>query len=81
MALLDITTFLAWCTLINFGLLIGATLALVGFRGSVSSIHGAIFGIPKDELSKLYFLYLVVYKLLIIVFNLVPYLVLRLIIA
>ena len=80
MTLADFATILGWCTLINLGLLALSTLLLMILRGPVTSIHAVMFGIPKDTLNTFYFLYLAVYKLLIVVFNLVPYLVLRLII-
>jgi hypothetical protein len=74
-----LTAFLGWCTLINFGLLIIAALAIIVMRGSISGIHASMFKIEQDVLSSAYFQYLANYKILIIVFNLVPYLSLRII--
>ena len=71
--------FLGWSTVINSGFLLFATFALVVFRPSIQSLHSRLVSVPSDELPALYFSYLGNYKLLIIVFNLVPYLVLRVI--
>lgn len=71
--------FLGWCTLINFIVLIVSTVALVFCRQWVSSIHGRLFGLEESELAKLYFQYIATYKIAVIVFNLVPYLALRII--
>ena len=70
--------FLGWCTLINYGLLLFSTLILHTPAGKWGrSIHGRLFGLKDSELDSLYFRFLANYKLLIFVFNLVPYLVLR----
>jgi len=48
-------------------------------RGSIGSIHASMFKLEQEDLSKAYFRYLANYKILVIVFNLVPYLALRII--
>ena len=73
------TQFLAWCTVINFALLILASIALWAMRDFAARVHGAMFGLPQMVLNEQYFQYLAQYKILIIVFNLVPYLALRII--
>ena len=79
MTLETLTTFLGWCTIINFGLLAVAALVIVLMRGSILDIHASMFKIKENELSNAYFQYLANYKILVIVFNLVPYLALRII--
>ena len=69
--------FLGWSTLINMGFLLFTTLALVLFKNSITSLHGSLFGLESSDLKRTYFQYLAQYKILIFVFNLVPYLVLR----
>ncbi len=73
------TAFLAWCTVINVVILALTTLALWFCRGCVARVHSAMFGLPKDAVCEQYFRYLATYKILIIMFNLVPYLALRII--
>jgi hypothetical protein len=72
-----LAAFLGWCTLINLGMLMFATLMLASMRASVSRIHGSMFGLEEADLSRAYFQYLAQYKILVFVFNLIPYLALR----
>jgi hypothetical protein len=72
-----LAAFLGWCTLINMGMLTFASLMLVSMRGTISKIHGNMFGLEDADLSRAYFQYLAQYKILIFVFNLIPYLALR----
>ena len=73
-----LTTALGWCLAINIVLLGFAALVVTGFRSLVLHIHGKLFGLSDDDLVKGYFQYLANYKIAIIVFNLVPYVVLKL---
>ncbi len=73
----QLTTLLAWCTALNFAILVVATLALWLMRDWATRLHGALFGMPAVVLHEQYFQYLATYKILIIMFNLVPYLALR----
>jgi len=77
MTLENLTAFLGWCTVINFGILIVAALGIVAMRGTIGNIHSSMFKLAEADLSNAYFHYLANYKILIIVFNLVPYLALR----
>ncbi|MCP3969614.1 MAG: hypothetical protein GY717_04720 [Rhodobacteraceae bacterium] len=78
MTIEQLTVFLAWCTAINVALLLLATIALILMRDLTSRVHGALFGLPHLVLAEQYFQYLAQYKILIIVFNLAPYVALRL---
>jgi hypothetical protein len=69
--------FLGWMTLVNFGILMFATVFLALFRGWAMSIHSAMTGVDQAALPTLYFSYLGNLKIAWIVLNLVPYLVLR----
>ncbi|REJ79380.1 MAG: hypothetical protein DWQ47_01170 [Acidobacteria bacterium] len=72
-----LTTFLGWCTLINFSLLIVATISLVVFKELVTNVHAKLFGISDENLHREYFQYLANFKILVLVFNFVPWVVLR----
>ena len=74
----DILHFLGWMTAINFGLLIFSTLILVLFKPAVIRAHQAFFDLDAQTLERMYFQYLAAFKILIVAFNLVPYLALRL---
>lgn len=77
MTIEQMTVFLGWCSAINLGLLILSTIMLVLMRDFVSQIHSRLFGVEADKLRYYYFQYLGQYKLLVLVFNVVPYIVLR----
>lgn len=72
-----ITAVLGWCTVLNTGVLVFASLWLVLLRGRVSPIHSRMFALDADDLARAYFQYLASYKVAIVVLNLVPYLALR----
>ena len=78
MTIETLTTFLGWCTAINIGLLLFSSLFIMLMRGTTTKIHSAMFGLPASDLPMEYFRYLGTFKIAIIVLNLVPYLVLRL---
>ena len=69
-----VTEFLGWCALINISLLVLSTIMLTFMRGWIVSFHARTSGVDAAELPKIYFEYLGNYKILIFVFNLVPYL-------
>lgn len=72
-----LTTFLGWCAVINIGVLALTTIALILMRGPVSSIHSRLFGLNQDDLPPYYFQYLGNYKIAIFIFNIVPYIALK----
>jgi len=71
--------FLGWCSLINMGLLMLSTIFLVLFRGPISRIHSKLFQLSESDLSSAYFQYLAQFKIAVLVFNIVPYIALRVI--
>lgn len=72
-----LTSFLGWCSLINICLLALSTFLIRVFMEPISSIHSKMFAVEKSQLPMTYFWYLAYYKIVILVFNLVPYTVLR----
>jgi hypothetical protein len=72
-----ITAFLGWCTVINIAILAIATIGIITMRGFVSRIHASLFDLDQAALSRAYFQYLANYKIMIFIFNLVPYLALK----
>ena len=72
-----LTKFFAWFTIINYALLLVSWFAMLGMRNFVMSVHSATMHVPEAELPRLYFQFFAFYKVLILTFGLVPYLVLR----
>jgi len=80
MITLSITTaFFGWASVINIAILLFSTVMLIFTRETVSEIHSKLFGVDKKDLGRAYFQYLAQYKIAIIVFNVTPYLALRVI--
>ena len=72
-----LTIFLGWTTVINILVLIFSALVLLTAREKISKLHARLFGVDQANISQLYFQYLAQYKIAIIVFNIAPYLALR----
>ena len=77
-SLAALTTFFGWTTVINFVLLGVSSIMVIALRGSISRIHGRMFGLESVDLSRAYFQYIAQYKIAIIVFSLTPYVALKL---
>ena len=75
----QLTVFLGWVSLINIGVLLFSTLMVVLCRDWAVGIHSKMFNLDPSTVPRMYFQYLSQYKVLILVFNLVPYLALRVI--
>ena len=72
-----LTTFFGWMTIINMGLLVFSTVMLLMMKDFVCRVHGRLFQIAPGELKPIYFRYLANFKLLALVFNLAPYIALK----
>jgi hypothetical protein len=72
-----VTTFFGWTTVINFVLLFVSSIMVITIRGTISRIHGRMFGLETADLSRAYFQYIAQYKIAIIVLSLTPYIALR----
>lgn len=77
MTLPQLTEFIGWMTVLNFGILIVVGLMLIVLKPVVLSVHNKIFGLSETNLTRAYFRYLANYKILIFVFNVVPYVALK----
>ena len=73
-----VAEFLGWCLVLNSVFLAFTTLMLFVAGGWAKKIHSEISGVPIDELRSQYFTFLANYKLVILAFNLVPYIAVKL---
>ena len=73
----SLTTFFGWCSVISTGVLVLTSAALLLMRGLIAGIHARMFGMTEADVSRAYFQYLAQFKIAVIVFNLVPYIALR----
>ena len=74
----SLTTFFGWCAVINFSVLIIATLSMLALQDMMIRIHSNLFSLREDDLRRAYFDYLARYKIAIFIFNLAPYAALKL---
>lgn len=70
-------TFLGWCSVVNIGLLSFSGIMIMLLRRPIMKIHSSLMGVDEIELPMMYLKYLGNYKIMVIVFNIVPYLVLK----
>lgn len=71
---------LAWCTIINLGILLWWFLFYTLAHEWVYHFHGRWFKLTKEQFDTIQYVGMAVYKIGIILFNIVPYISLRIII-
>lgn len=69
-------TFLLWCTVINYGVLLVWFLFFVFARDGIQRIHGRWFRLSSDQFDALHYAGMAIFKIGILLFNLVPLVVL-----
>ena len=67
-------SFFMWCTIINMALLMLSFLLIAALGNFVYRVHGKWFPMPRETFNVVLYSYLGIYKIAIIMFNLVPYL-------
>ena len=68
-----LTKFFMWCTIINAGLLVFSFL-IVAFAGDfVYKIHSKWFPMPRETFNVILYSFMGAYKLIVYVFNMVPW--------
>jgi len=71
--------FLLWSAIINLGLLMISFLAFTLGRNFIYRVHGKWYDIKKEEFNTIIYSGMMFYKICILFFNIVPYIVLRII--
>ena len=79
MTLEQLADLFKWMTVINIGVLILSSVLVMALRNIMCKMHGKLFGIEEDKVSVVVYGYLGMFKVLVIVFNIVPYISLTLI--
>ena len=81
MAIESIRAFFMWCTILNLGLLVLSSLMCVCAGDWVYGVHSKLFSISSREAFNVaIFSFIALYKLLVIVFNLIPYIALSIVV-
>lgn len=78
MSIETLATFLGWCTVINIAFLIIVLIAVSLLHDWIGEISGKMFGITDDEAKATIFRVFQQYRFSIALFNLVPYIALKL---
>ena len=69
-----VTAFFMWCTIINIVIFTLLTLLIIMTSDLAFRIHGKWFNLSRESFDKIVYGWLGAYKLIIITFNLVPFL-------
>jgi len=68
-----LTTFFMWCTILNGGLLIFSFLICALAGDWVYRMHSKWYPIPRDAFNIVIYSFIGVFKIFILMFNLIPY--------
>jgi hypothetical protein len=79
MDLPTLRAFFLWCTILNGGLLVLSSLAILAARDLVYRIHSRWFAIPRPTFDVVLYGFLGVFKAVVVMLNLVPYLALAIV--
>ncbi|MHC4657279.1 MAG: DUF6868 family protein [Planctomycetota bacterium] len=74
-----LTTFFMWCTIINMGLLILTSLVCIFLADFSYRMNNRFFSISRETFNIAFFSFIGLFKIFVIVFNLVPYIALLII--
>ena len=68
-----LTRFFMWCTLMNMVLLV-VTFSMVAFAGDfIYKVHSTWFPMPRETFHVVFYAYVGLYKIVVLVFNIVPW--------
>ena len=79
MDLVRLQDFLLWSLLVNAGIYLISLVGVLSLRRFMCKIHAKLFGVNEETVNKVIYQYLAIYKLLLIVFNLVPWIAIQII--
>jgi hypothetical protein len=77
MTMESLTTFFGWCAVLNIAYLIIATIMIASLKDWMFGIHGKLFGITKEVAFPKYFMFVAKYKILTLIFSVVPWVALK----
>jgi len=75
----QLTELFKWMSIINISLLIVSVVLIIILKNVIARYHGRLFGIKEEHIALMAYGYLGIFKVLIIIFVLVPYISLLLI--
>jgi len=75
----SIRAFFMWCTILNVALLLFSSLFCICAGDWVYRIHSKWFSVSRETFNVAIYSFIALYKILVIVFNLIPYIALSII--
>ena len=69
----QLTELFMWMTIINVGLLILSSVLAMVLKNVMGRWHGRLFGIKEESVAVVAYGYLGMYRVLVLVFSIVPY--------
>lgn len=79
LSLAETTLFLGYCALLNIAILAASTAAIVFFKKKVIGFYSRILRLDANQVSELFFRFIVQYEVAVLVLNIVPYIALKII--
>ena len=79
MAIETLRDTLLWCAVLNYGVLLVWFLAFLLARDGMRRLHGRWFRLSSEQFDALHYAGMSIYKIGILLFNLVPYVALRIV--
>jgi hypothetical protein len=76
-----LTVFFMWCTILNVALLLLSSLMCICAADWAYRIHSKLFSISRETFNVVIYSFIALYKLLVIVFILIPYVALSIIVG
>lgn len=74
-----LTTFFMWCTIFNVGLLFLSFIFLAFAGDFVYRIHSKWFPMTKETFNVICYLFIGIYKIIVLAFNIIPWIALAII--
>jgi len=69
----QLTDLFKWMSIINIVLLCLSTLIVIALKSWMINLHSKLFGVTESQISISAYAYLGAFKVLVLVFNIVPY--------
>lgn len=74
-----IQEFLQWSLIVNLAIYIISIVLVLTLRDFMCKMHGKLFGLSEESVKKIVYLYFGIYKIIIISFNLTPWIAIQII--
>lgn len=77
----NLAIFFGWTSVVSMVILTVSSLMLLALKDIIAPRHAKMFGLKQADVLKIYFDYLGRFKALVIVFNIAPYIALRIMLS